>query len=129
MVLMRDNPNAVRLAIGVLLVGYGTNVSTPLLVLYRERLDLTNSATMAIFTVYVLGIIGTLLFAGPLSDRYGRRITCIPFVALSAVSSLILILGRDSFPLLLFGRFLLGMTSGVVFGVLVSSEPMIGAND
>jgi MFS family permease len=114
---MRDNPNAVRLAIGVLLVGYGTNVSTPLLVLYRERLDLTNSATMAIFTVYVFGIIGTLLLAGPVSDRYGRRITCIPFIALSAISSLILILGRNSFPMLLFGRFLLGMTSGVVFGV------------
>ena len=97
---MRDNPNAVRLAIGVLLVGYGTNVSTPLLVLYQERLDLSDSATMAIFTVYVLGIIGTVVLAGPVSDRYGRRMTCIPFIALSAISSLILILGRNSFPLL-----------------------------
>ena len=114
---MRDNPNAVRLAIGVLLVGYGTNVSTPLLVLYQERLDLSDSATMAIFTVYVLGIIGTVVLAGPVSDRYGRRMTCIPFIALSAISSLILILGRNSFPLLLLGRFLLGMTSGVVLGV------------
>lgn len=105
------------LAIGVWLVGYGTNVSTPLLVLYKERLELGDSATMAIFTVYVIGIFATLLLAGPVSDRFGRRITCIPFVALSALASLVLILGRDSFALLLFGRFLLGGVSGVVLGV------------
>lgn len=105
------------LAIGVLLVGYGTNVSTPLLVLYKERLSLGDSATMAIFTVYVLGIFATLLLAGPVSDRYGRRMTCIPFVALSGLASLVMILGRDSFALLLFGRFILGAVSGVVLGV------------
>lgn len=111
----RSNP--LLLAIGVLLVGYGTNVSTPLLVLYKERLDLGDSATMAIFTVYVLGIFATLLLAGPVSDRFGRRITCVPFVALSALASLVLILGRDSFLMLLFARFLLGAVSGVVLGV------------
>lgn len=99
------------------MVGYGTNVSTPLLVLYKERLDLGDSATMAIFTVYVIGIFATLLLAGPVSDRWGRRLTCIPFVALSAIASLVIILGRDSFALLLFGRFLLGAVSGVVLGV------------
>ncbi len=104
-------------AIALFLVGYGTNVSTPFLVLYKERLQLGQSATMGIFTVYVLGIMGALLVAGPLSDRFGRRPLVIPFTAVSAVSSVIMIFGRDQFALLLLGRFLLGVVSGAVFGV------------
>lgn len=109
--------NAWLVAGAMFLVGYGTNVSTPFLILYKERLDLGQSATMAIFTVYVLGIIGTLLVAGPTSDRYGRRTLVIPFSVLSALASIILIFGRDEFLLLLLGRFLLGAVSGAVFGV------------
>lgn len=111
------NRNALLVATGLFLVGYGTNVSTPFLVLYRDKLDLGQSATMAIFTVYVLGIMGTLVVAGPLSDRFGRRALVLPFSCLSAVASIVLILGRDEFLLLLLGRFLLGAVSGAVFGV------------
>lgn len=105
------------LGLGVFLVAYGTNVSTPLLVSYRERLDLGNSATMAIFTVYVVGIIGVLPFAGQLSDRYGRRMTAIPCLALSAVGSLVMILGRDGLGYLLVGRFLLGAATGAMLAI------------
>lgn len=72
---------------------------------------------MLIFTVYVVGIIGTLPLAGPLSDRFGRRAVVIPFTVLSALSSLVLVLGRDEFAFLLLGRFLLGVVSGAVLGV------------
>ena len=51
------------LSLGLFAVAYGTNVSTPFLVLYRDRLDLSPSQTMAIFVVYVAGILATLLFA------------------------------------------------------------------
>lgn len=107
----------VALALGVFLVGWGTNVSTPFLVLYRDRLELGDSATMAIFTVYVVGILGTLPIAGPLSDRFGRRVVVVPFVALSGLASLVMVLGRDELVYLLLGRFLLGVVSGAVFGV------------
>lgn len=105
------------LAAGLLLVGYGTNVSTPLLVIYRERLDLGDSATMAIFAIYVLGIFSTLLVAGPVSDRYGRRAVFLPFVVLSALASLVILAGKDSFALVLLGRYLLGAVSGAALGV------------
>ncbi|MEE9415928.1 MAG: MFS transporter [Acidimicrobiales bacterium] len=109
--------SAVALALALFTVGWGTNVSTPFLTLYADRLDLGESATVAIFVVYVVGILGALLVAGPLSDRYGRRVLVIPFVALSAVASLVMIAGRDEFVLLLLGRLLLGAVSGAVFGV------------
>ncbi len=105
------------MALGLFAVAYGTNVSTPFLTLYADRLELTPSQTMAIFVVYVAGIFSTLFVAGPLSDRYGRRTIMAPFVLLSAVSSVILVLGRNHFLLLLSGRLLLGMVSGCVLGV------------
>ena len=105
------------LAAALAVVAYGTNVSTPLLVLYRDRLDLGDSATMAIFTVYVAGIMGSLLLAGPISDRLGRRRIVLPFMFISALASIVMIFGRDAFVLLLVGRFVLGAVSGAVFGV------------
>ncbi|MEM7284979.1 MAG: MFS transporter [Actinomycetota bacterium] len=105
------------MAAAVFLVSWGTNTSTPFLIRYQERLDLGDSATMAIFTVYVVGIIGTLPLAGPVSDRFGRRAVVIPFTVVSALSSLVLVLGRDEFLFLLLGRFLLGVVSGAVLGV------------
>lgn len=111
------NRSAWLLASGLFAVSYGTNVSTPFLVLYRERLDLSASQTMAIFVVYVAGILGTLLMAGPISDRIGRRPLVVPMIVLSALASCVMILGRDSFGLLLLGRLLLGVVSGGVLGV------------
>ena len=107
----------VLLSLGLFVVSYGTNVSTPFLVLYRDRLDLSPSQTMAIFVVYVAGILLTLLFAGPLSDRFGRRPVVVPMIALSAMASMVMVFGRDSFVLLLVGRMLLGVVSGGVLGV------------
>ncbi|MBT5864175.1 MAG: MFS transporter [Ilumatobacter sp.] len=105
------------LTAGIFVVAYGTNVSTPFLVEYRRRLNLTESATVAIFVFYVVGIIAALLLAGPMSDRFGRRPIVLPMTALSGIASLVMIVGRDEFVWLLFGRFLLGVVSGAVLGV------------
>ena len=91
------------LAVAVFLVAYGTNLSTPLLVTYRDRLDLGDSATMAIFTVYVVGILAVLPFAGQLSDRHGRQAITIPFVITSAVASLVMVFGQGNLVFLLLG--------------------------
>ena len=105
------------LGLGIFLVSYGTNVSTPFLVSYRSRLELGDSATMAIFTVYVVGILLVLPVAGQLSDKHGRRQIAIPFVIISAIASLVMIFGQDSVIFLLLGRFLLGLVSGAVLSI------------
>ena len=109
--------HAAALTAGLFVVAYGTNVSTPFLLLYKERLGLSPSQTMAIFAVYVAGILTTLLVAGSLSDRFGRRPLVLPMVALSGIASLVMIFGRDDFALLLVGRCVLGIVSGGVLGV------------
>lgn len=109
--------NAIAVAIGLFGVGYGTNVSTPYLVLYRDRLGLSDNQTQLIFVVYVVGILSTLMIAGQLSDRFGRKPMLVGSLGVSAIASVILILGRDSFGLLLAGRVLLGVVSGAGLGV------------
>lgn len=93
----------------------GTNVSTPLLLLYRDALDLTGPQTALVFGVYAAGLAPSLLAAGPLSDRYGRRLLVLPFAALAGVASLLFVAASESFPLLLLARFLQGLVSGAVF--------------
>lgn len=101
----------------VFVVAFGTNVPTPLLLVYRGELGLSPSALTGAFAVYAAGLVPALLLAGPASDRFGRRPVVVPFVLLSVATSL-LFLGAGSSVLLLFlCRFLQGAVSGVVFSV------------
>ena len=93
----------------------GTNVSTPLLLLYQDRLDLSGPATTLVFGVYAAGLAPSLLGAGPLSDRHGRRRLVLPATAGAGAASLVFVLAPDSYALLLLARFLQGLVSGVVF--------------
>jgi hypothetical protein len=103
------------LALALFSVAFGTNVSTPLLLLYQDRLDLTTFTTTAVFAVYPIGLLPALLWSGPASDVLGRRRLIVPGIVASAFASLVMMAGRDSVAALFAGRFLLGVISGVVF--------------
>lgn len=96
---------------------FGTNVSTPLLLVYRERLDLSPAVLTAIFGVYALGLAPSLLLGGPASDRLGRTRVLLPAVALAGVASLLFLPGADSEPMLFVARFVQGLASGAAFSV------------
>ncbi len=98
-------------------VAAGTNVPTPLLLIYQDRLGLSAETITALFGVYAAGLVPSLLVSGPLSDRVGRRAVLLPFVVLSAAASLLFIVASDSVPLLFVARFLQGVVSGGVFSV------------
>jgi MFS family permease len=96
---------------------FGTNVSTPLLSLYRSHLHLSATDVNAIFGMYAVGLAPSLLLGGPASDRYGRLRVLVPAVVLTAGASLIFLLGADSTALLYVARFVQGLASGAVFSV------------
>jgi MFS family permease len=98
-------------------VAFGTNVPTPLLLLYRDRLGFSATMLTVAFAVYAAGLVPALLLAGPASDRRGRRALVVPFVLLSGTASLLLLLADRSLWPLLLGRLLQGAVSGVVFSV------------
>ena len=62
-----------RAAFALFAVAAGTNVPTPLLLVYRDTLDLGPDVLTAVFGCYALGLVPALALAGPLSDRLGRR--------------------------------------------------------
>src|SRR5262249_35097075 len=77
---------------------------------------LTAGAVAGLFLVYALTLIPGLLVGGPASDRFGRRPVVWPFVALSPLATLLLVLGPRSLAMIAAGRALAGLCSGVVFG-------------
>nr|WP_221203382.1 MFS transporter [Modestobacter versicolor] len=98
-------------------VAAGTNVPTPLLLVYQERLDLSAEALTALFGCYAAGLVPALLLAGPLSDRLGRRRVALPGMALAVLASLAFALAGGSLGLLFAARFVQGVVSGIVFSV------------
>lgn len=98
-------------------VAAGTNIPTPLLLVYQERLDLSAEVLTALFGCYAAGLVPALFLAGPLSDRLGRRRVAIPGVALAGLASLAFAAAGGSLALLFAARFLQGVVSGVVFSV------------
>ncbi len=113
----RRSPRAwIRIAFAMFAVGWGANQFSPMLIVYRHELRLTAGEVAGLFLVYALPLIPGLLVGGPASDRFGRRPVVWPFVALSPLATLLLVLGPRSLALLAVGRALAGLCSGVVFG-------------
>lgn len=106
-----------RLALLLLAVATGTNVPTPLLLVYRAELGLTDASVTAIFGVYALGLMLALALAGRASDRWGRRPVVLPAAACAAATSVLFLAAADSEALLYVVRFLQGAASGAVFSV------------
>ena len=106
-----------RAAFALFAVAAGTNVPTPLLLIYRDTLDLGPDVLTAVFGCYALGLVPALALAGPLSDRFGRRRVMLPAMGLAALTSLLLVAAASSLPVLFAGRALQGAVSGAVFTV------------
>lgn len=117
------------LAVALFAVSFGTNVATPLFLIYETRLDLSRWTVTALFAIYPIGLAPALAYAGPASDALGRRAVLLPGLALSGVASLVMLLGSDSLPLLFAGRFLLGVVSGLVMTVASAWMQELGDAD
>src|SRR4051794_16216831 len=76
-----------RAVFALFVVAAGTNVPTPLLLVYQERLDLSAEVLTALFGCYAAGLVPALLLAGQLSDRLGRPRGALPRLAPSGPGS------------------------------------------
>jgi MFS family permease len=97
-------------------VGWGANQFSSMLVVYRHALGLGAGSVAGLFAIYAVALIPGLLVGGPLSDRFGRRAVVLPFVILSPLATLLLVLGSHSLMAIAVGRALGGLCSGTVFG-------------
>ena len=111
-----DHRSWVRAALAVFAVGWGANQFAPLLYLYRTEQGVSQAGVTAMFSVYIVGLLPTLLVAGRWSDRHGRRVLMRPVLVLSLVATAMMLLGPQDSLWLYFGRFLAGLASGAAFG-------------
>lgn len=88
-----------------------SNAPTPLYVRWQAEWGFSSGVLTVIFAAYIAGLIATLLVAGRIADRHGRRIVLIPGVALAVMSS-VLFLVADGVLWLLAARLLAGVAVG-----------------
>ncbi|WP_203599845.1 hypothetical protein [Streptomyces sp. SID10853] len=55
-----------------------SNVPTPLLGLWQDRIGFSTGTTTVIFAAYIGGLLLVLPFTGTLADRYGSRRVLLP---------------------------------------------------
>ncbi len=98
----------------------------PLYRVYQQQWGFSDSTLTAVFAVYVLTLLSTLLVAGSLSDHVGRRpviavgllleiATCLAFVAAQGVGALILARALQGVAV--------GLTTGALSAALLDIKP------
>lgn len=102
-------------ALALFTVAWGANSIAPLLVAYRESLDVSPAAVTALFGLYAVGLIPALLVAGRAVDRIGEYPLVLAGVLGAAVATVSIIGGAWWPTALLVGRWLTGVAAGVVF--------------
>jgi hypothetical protein len=111
-------------------VAWGSNHFVPLLLVYRARLALSSVELAVLFGVYAVGLVPGLVVGGPLSDRLGRRPVVLAASLVALLGTCTLGAGIVGFPVLLAGRFVVGLGAGASFSAgtawvqdLAASEP------
>jgi MFS family permease len=90
---------------------------SPLYIVYQQLWGFSPSTLTVVFAVYVVGLIGSLLMLGALSDHIGRRPVLAAAIALEAVS-LILFITAGDVAVLLAARLVQGIATGAAMTAL-----------
>jgi MFS family permease len=91
-------------------------VPTPLWTLYQQRDGFDTFMITVVFAAYALGVIMSLLFAGRLNDRFGRRTILMPAILLEILSAVLFIAWND-----LTGLIIARVITGLGTGLLTTS--------
>lgn len=97
----------------VMAVAWGGNEFTPMMVFYRGENTFSPVFVDSLLASYAVGIAFALLIAGPVSDRYGRKVVMLPAPIAGMLASLLIALGEMSEPLIFAGRTLSGISIGM----------------
>ncbi|HEY0816575.1 MAG TPA: MFS transporter [Pseudonocardia sp.] len=103
-----------------------SSAPSPLYVVYQQQWGFTAWVLTAVFAIYVVGLLGSLLVVGALSDHVGRRPVLAAALALETVA-LVLFLLADNVLALSVARLLQGIATGTAMttlgAALVDLEP------
>ena len=100
-------------AFAVFVVAWGGNEFTPMMVFYRQEDVFSPVFVESLLACYAAGIALSLLLAGPLTDRYGRRVVMLPAPLIGLIGSVMIAVGETVEPLIFIGRVLSGVSIGI----------------
>lgn len=100
-------------AVTVSVVFAAANAPTPLYVHWQNEWGFSSGTLTVVFAVYMIGLVGTLLFAGRIADLHGRRVVLIPGLIIAMASSLCFLFASDV-TMLVLGRFGAGIAGGAI---------------
>ena len=129
--LTRERPFTSGAAIGsvaamVALMFMSSTLLTPLYSIYREAFHFSRVVLTLIYSAYVVGNLGALLFFGRVSDQIGRRPVTLSAIALAVVATLLFLLARTTtwlFGARILSGFAVGLASGVGAAWIVELDP------
>ncbi|EIK96141.1 major facilitator superfamily transporter [Pseudomonas sp. M47T1] len=90
-----------------------SNAATPLYGHWQQQMGFGAGTLATIFTCYILGLLGTLLVAGRLSDHFGAKALLIPALMLAMIAAVLFQLAT-SVALLMAARLLTGVAVGII---------------
>jgi len=94
-----------------------SSAPSPLYVVYQQQWGFSATTLTVVFAVYVLGLIGSLLVLGALSDYVGRRPVLAAAIALELVA-LVLFITAGNVTVLLLARLAQGIATGAAMTTL-----------
>lgn len=86
-------------------------VPTPLYIVYQEAWGFSAATLTFVFGIYVVGLLGSLLVLGALSDHIGRRPVLGAAIAIETIALLFFLFAGD-ITVLAIARFLQGIATG-----------------
>jgi len=105
-----------------------SNSTTPLYVHWQAQMGFSSGTLTVVFAIYIAGLLGTLLVAGQLSDRYGRKPVLLPGLAL-ALLACGLFASASSIFVLAVGRLFAGIAVGIIVSAGMAAVVDAGGTD
>ncbi|MFF2144158.1 MFS transporter [Kitasatospora sp. NPDC058190] len=93
-----------------------SNAATPLYVLWQHDIGFSKGTLTVVFAFYIVGLIGSLLVSGVVSDRVGRKPVLLPALALGLAACLIFGTATSVAALIVARLF-----TGIAVGAVVSA--------
>lgn len=101
----------------MLLMQAAAGAPTPLYVVYQRLWNFSAATTTVIFAIFVVGLLGSLLVFGELSDYIGRRPMLLTALVIEAGAIMLFITANDV-AMLLVARALQGIATGIALPAL-----------
>ena len=90
-----------------------SNAATPLYVLWQHDIGFSKGTLTVVFAFYIVGLIGSLLVSGVVSDRLGRKPVLLPALAL-ALAACLTFATATTVAALMVARLFTGIAVGAV---------------